>query len=282
MSSTVIPVRDDECLGQLRTALAIETQKRETGTGLLSEQLVAHMTELLPGYESAHLAVGQATVDQGGAVLAAQAAQDDLLRQLRGIWSDVQNRVKWKQESPVLYRYFQLSAAGVRPSLRGGRARLLAVAQAVLEGDAQAVADGFASVVGGTGFAASLTAAQEAFATVQTEKLRLSEMRQARKALRQQAQGLCGDVAVQLRRALRGLSRPEQQSVMRGYGVRFQQADTGQVSAAPVQAEDDQPVQAAAAPQAEVYAVPELLASGHIPVPNGTGNGALNGHAAGA
>lgn len=281
MSTVLLPGGDGARVSMLQAVVTADARDREGGQALLPPELITEITELLPAFGAANQAVSRAKAGQRAAVLAANTAQDALRRQIRGVWTAVQNRVAWQQASPVLYSYYGLSSSGVRPDIRGGRPRLLTVAQELVDGDAEAAAAGFGSMLADSGFAPALETARQRFADVAARKAALQTAQRERKSLRAHANRLCADVPAQLRTALRRLAPSDQQNVMRGYGVRFRQ-EPGQ----PPQTTESQVVQPVPTPEQasdeeQSRGLPVLPALFHAPAGNGVHNGARNGSAVG-
>jgi len=194
----------------------------DAGNMYISQELVEEINAFVPGFDTKVEAVTQTLSGREKEVREKNEAISTLVTYAHDLWEVLKRRVNRKGEPAEVHTYYRLPLDGKNPTLYTDR-EWLTMAENVVAGDAQAVADGFDAMVNPS--AAELDAVRS---TAQTEVDEVSpadraydQAQEAAATLRPQADELIQEVMDSLRYTLRKKDAPSQRRIMRSYGATF-------------------------------------------------------------
>jgi hypothetical protein len=141
---------------------------------------------------------------------------------LDDLWEVLRRRVRRTDEPVGVLRFYGLDTEGQPPDLNTHE-EWLELAEQVIEGDAQAVAAGYAAAVcpSAAELQAALDSARKELADVTPAERELDRAQKAVLSLRQQADDLIGDVIEELRFHSRKEDPVSQRHLLRTYGATY-------------------------------------------------------------
>ncbi|MCB9135191.1 MAG: hypothetical protein H6636_07180 [Anaerolineales bacterium] len=209
-----------------RTTLSqiTETGASHHAAGLhyLSQETFEAIQTLLPAFDAA---LHRVTSERTAYLRAAREGREALSRlkdYLRDLWEVTRRRVRRHGEPAFVLGCYQLSANGSPPRV-GSYGEWLLMADRVIAGEAQAIAQGYPPAVcpSVAEIQAVLTVAQNQQVVITMADRKYDEAQAALATLRSQADALIHDAMEELRFALRKLDAPSQRRIMRFYGATF-------------------------------------------------------------
>ena len=200
------------------------------GTSMLPPPLLADLTALYAEFKAADNAVKSALGNRKAETAESVAAMDRLKMYISHIWTAIHHRVLREGQPARVYDYYRMNSDGTHPILNSRRERLL-MAEAVIAGDAEAVAAGYAPVLSPT--AAELQAVyDDAIAQVgdvpQADKA-YDDAQAAIAGLRPQADKLIKAVRAAILYGTYEMDTSSQRRVLRNYGARYYYAPSESV-----------------------------------------------------
>ena len=189
---------------------------------LLSPETVNALKAILPQFETAYNNVAAKLGLRAKEVEESEAALDELKTYLRDLWEVMRRRVHRRHEPVAVLNFYRLTADGHLPSLKN-RQEWLAMAEAVIQGDAEAVAAGYEAAFNPSTaeLQAILETARQEVADIDLADKAHDQAQEALALLRPQADEIIQEVIDELRFALRKQDAPSQRRIMRRYGARF-------------------------------------------------------------
>lgn len=202
----------------------------------LQQDLTTHYLAYNDAYEKAQAALGSRVSETAES----SEAQATLQQYVSHLWTSISNRAQRLHLSAGVLNYYGLTSDGTRPT-PNGRDQWLQLAEQIVQGDAQAVAAGFAPVAEPS--AAELQVAL-ARAVAETNDVvaadRAYDVAQAElAALRPRADELIQEVRDVVLFATRRMDAPSQRRILRTYGAQFRY-----LPGEPVDVDETEPVEA--------------------------------------
>ena len=222
MSYFGMPKSDVSRHAFIEQALNTGTSDRDRGQQYLSDETLAALQQFAPQYMSAYEATGVTLARRIAAVEQVNVQMEQLKLYVRGVWQQIEWRVRAGLQPEATLRYYQLPVNGKRPNPRS-RPEWLTLTAAIISGDAEAVAAGYAPVQipAATDLQTVLAAAQPQVTAMAAADRAYDEAQAALAALRPQADELIRDVMDELRFVLRKRPAASQRRIMRTYGAQF-------------------------------------------------------------
>lgn len=190
--------------------------------------LLAAVTAHYTAYRDAHDAMNIALGQRVGETAEANAALDKLSMYISHMWTAVSHRQLREEQSPAILGYYRLGSDGTRPPIIKQQ-EILLMADALISGDAAAVAAGYAPIAQPT--AAELQAVRNAARTetgdAPSADARYDEAQTAVSALRPEADRLIKEVRDHILFSTRNMDASSQRRILRNHGARFYY-DTGE------------------------------------------------------
>jgi hypothetical protein len=208
------------------------------GETILPAPLVTDLTALYANFTAADHAVQLALGNRKAETAESEAALARLTMYLSHVWTAVHHRALREGHPPRIYDYYRMNGNGTHPIMNNRQERLL-MAAAVIAGEAEAVAAGYAPIV-----APTILELQAVYddAMAQVGDLPLAdkaydEAQAAIAALRPDADRLIKAARAAITYATYEMDQPSQRRVQRNYGSRYYY-DSGE----PVDEGDETPV----------------------------------------
>jgi hypothetical protein len=206
----------------LRTAAQTATQDQANGLIYITPDTLRELNDFLKIFDLAFLHVSAAVGERSREVEEGEAAMAELKLVLDDLWEVLRRRVHRTDEPVGVLRFYGLDIEGQPPDLNTHE-EWLELAEQVIEGDAQAVAAGYAAAVcpSAAELQAALDSARKELADVTPAERELDRAQKAVLSLRQQADDLIGDVIEELRFHSRKEDPVSQRHLLRTYGATY-------------------------------------------------------------
>jgi hypothetical protein len=206
----------------LRTAAQTATQDQANGLIYITPDTLRELNDFLKIFDLAFLHVSAAVGERSREVEEGEAAMAELKLVLDDLWEVLRRRVRRTDEPVGVLRFYGLDTEGQPPDLNTHE-EWLELAEQVIEGDAQAVAAGYAAAVcpSAAELQAALDSARKELADVTPAERELDRAQKAVLSLRQQADDLIGDVIEELRFHSRKEDPVSQRHLLRTYGATY-------------------------------------------------------------
>jgi hypothetical protein len=206
----------------LRTAAQTATQDQANGLIYITPDTLRELNDFLKIFDLAFLHVSAAVGERSREVEEGEAAMAELKLVLDDLWEVLRRRVRRTDEPVGVLRFYGLDIEGQPPDLNTHE-EWLELAEQVIEGDAQAVAAGYAAAVcpSAAELQAALDSARKELADVTPAERELDRAQKAVLSLRQQADDLIGDVIEELRFHSRKEDPVSQRHLLRTYGATY-------------------------------------------------------------
>lgn len=216
------PKSDQARLAALETLKQKGVQDGQNGITYLHADTLAQIGPFTTDFAAAYTAVKTLDSTRMAAVLAANTAITSLTQLVRHVWSTVKWRKKLENQPASIYLFYGLPGSGRNPDIRS-QAEWLVKADQIIQGEAEAIAAGYAPLAGPTiaELQVRATAARTAVSQRDAAKTAHDQAQRSLAALRQQADDLIAQAMGELRLALRQETPAHRREVMRGYGARF-------------------------------------------------------------
>ncbi len=222
MSKYRKPISDLARQAFLETSAKTGQEDIDTGKNYISQELVTTIDDFLPNYDLKVENVTKFLSGREKEVREKNEAISNLVIYTHDLWEVLRRRVHRKNEPAEVLTYYRLPLDGKNPTPNSDK-EWLTMAENVVAGDAQAVADGFDAMQNPS--AAELNTER---ATTQTEVDEVApadraydEAEEATATLRPQADELIQEVMDSLRYTLRKKDAPSQRRIMRTYGATY-------------------------------------------------------------
>ena len=222
MPTLRIPHSDVGRLTFLRTAAQTATQDQANGLIYITPDTLSELNDFLKIFDLAFLHVSAAVGERSREVEESEAAMAELKLVLDDLWEVLRRRVRRTDEPVGVLRFYGLDVEGQLPD-QNTHEEWLELAEQVIEGDAQAVAAGYAAAVcpSAAELQAALDSARKELADVTPAERELDRAQKAVLSLRQQADDLIGDVIEELRFHSRKEDPVSQRHLLRTYGATY-------------------------------------------------------------
>ena len=222
MPTLRIPHSDVGRLTFLRTAAQTATQDQANGLIYITPDTLSELNDFLKIFDLAFLHVSAAVGERSREVEEGEAAMAELKLVLDDLWEVLRRRVRRTDEPVGVLRFYGLDTEGQLPD-QNTHEEWLELAEQVIEGDAQAVAAGYAAAVcpSAAELQAALDSARKELADVTPAERELDRAQKAVLSLRQQADDLIGDVIEELRFHSRKEDPVSQRHLLRTYGATY-------------------------------------------------------------
>jgi hypothetical protein len=206
----------------LRTAAQTATQDQANGLIYITPDTLRELNDFLKIFDLAFLHVSAAVGERSREVEEGEAAMAELKLVLDDLWEVLRRRVHRTDEPVGVLRFYGLDVEG-QPLDLNTHEEWLELAEQVIEGDAQAVAAGYAAAVcpSAAELQAALDSARKELADVTPAERELDRAQKAVLSLRQQADDLIGDVIEELRFHSRKEDPVSQRHLLRTYGATY-------------------------------------------------------------
>ena len=222
MPTLRIPHSDVGRLTFLRTAAQTATQDQANGLIYITPDTLRELNDFLKIFDLAFLHVSAAVGERSREVEEGEAAMAELKLVLDDLWEVLRRRVHRTDEPVGVLRFYGLDVEGQLPD-QNTHEEWLELAEQVIEGDAQAVAAGYAAAVcpSAAELQAALDSARKELADVTPAERELDRAQKAVLSLREQADDLIGDVIEELRFHSRKEDPVSQRHLLRTYGATY-------------------------------------------------------------
>jgi len=222
MPTLRIPHSDVGRLTFLRTAAQTATQDQANGLIYITPNTLRELNDFLNIFDLAFLHVSAAVGERSREVEESEAAMAELKLVLDDLWEVLRRRIRRTDEPVGVLRFYGLDIEGQPPDLNTHE-EWLELAEQVIEGDAQAVAAGYAAAIcpSAAELQAALDSARKELADVTPAERELDRAQKAVLSLRQQADDLTGDVIEELRFHSRKEDPASQRHLLRTYGATY-------------------------------------------------------------
>ncbi len=194
----------------------------EVGTQRLDATLIADLTAHYDTYRLAYDNVEAALSRRKNETAESAVAMARLQMFISHMWTSVYNRSVRDNHPAGLLGYYKLNANGSRPT-PSGRDEWLDMATSIINGEAKAVAAGYAPICSPTiaELQAALTSAQTERDETPMAEEGYDEMQAALAALRPRADELIKETRDVVLFSARKLDAPSQRRILRNYGGRY-------------------------------------------------------------
>lgn len=222
MPTLRIPHSDVGRLTFLRTAAQTATKDQANGLIYMTPHTLRELNEFLNIFDLAFLHVSAAVGERSREVEESEAAMVELKLVLDDLWEVLRRRLRRSSEPIGVLRFYGLDVDGQPPS-PDTHEEWLELAEQVIEGDAQAVAAGYAAAVcpSVAELQAALDSARKELDDVTPAERELNRAQKAVLSLRQQADDLILDIVEELRFHSRKEDPASQRHLLRTYGATY-------------------------------------------------------------
>jgi hypothetical protein len=222
MPALRIPHSDVGRLTFLRTAVQTAIQDQANGLIYITPDTLRELNEFLNIFDLAFLHVSAAVGERSREVEESEAAMAELKQVLDDLWEVLRRRVRRLDEPVGVLRFYGLDVEG-QPLALNTAEEWLELAEQVIEGDAEAVAAGYAATVcpSAAELQAALESALKELADVSPAERELDRAQKAVLSLRQQADDLIGDIIEEVRFHSRKEDPASQRHLLRSYGATY-------------------------------------------------------------
>ena len=222
MPKYVAPNTDASRLTFMSKAVETAETAKLGGTVRIPDAIFAELTAHYATFKTAVNAAQSALEDRKEETAESAAAMAKLKLYISHMWTAVHHRALREGQSARIFGYYHLNSDGTQPVLTNRRERLL-MAEALLAGDANAVAAGYAPI--GFPSAAELQvvydAAMAQVKDVPQADAAYDEAQTAVSALRPEADRLIKEVRDAIVYSTRNMDAPSQRRVLRNHGARY-------------------------------------------------------------
>ena len=195
---------------------------RANNNPYLDDPLFNDLSAHYAAYDAAHKAARAALGQRVNETAESAAAMDKLEMYISHMWTAVYHRALREGQSARVLGYYKLNSDGTHPVLTSRRQRLL-MGKALIAGDAEAVAAGYAPI--GFPSAAELQVVYDAAAAqvkdVPQADAAYDEAQTAVAALRPEADRLIKEVRDAIVYSTRNMDTASQRRVLRNHGARY-------------------------------------------------------------
>ena len=222
MPTLRIPHSDVGRLTFLRTAAQTATRDQANGLIYITPDTLSELNEFLQIFDLAFLHVSAAVGERSREVEESEAAMAKLKMVLDDLWEVLRRRIRRSGEPVGVLRFYGLDVEGQPPEL-STHEEWLELAEQVIQGDAQAVAAGYATAVcpSVAELQAALDSARKELGDVTPAERELDRAEEAVLSLRQQADDLILDIIEELRFHTRKEDPASQRHLLRTYGATY-------------------------------------------------------------
>jgi len=192
------------------------------GNAYVSQETLDAVAALVPQFEVAARGVSAKLGARSKEVRERAVAIEQVKMYTRDMWEVIKRRARRLNQPAGVLQFYQLPISGVLPKLTT-QGDWLAMANRVVQGDADAVAAGYPPALdpSAADLAAVLKATKSEVKDVAMADRAYDKAQEAVAVLRPQVDELIADVIAELRFTLRKKDAPSQRRMMRTYGARF-------------------------------------------------------------
>ena len=222
MPQYVAPNTDATRITFMAKAVETAVNVRINGTVRIPADILTELTAHYAVFETAVNAAQTALKDRKEETAESAAAMDKLKMYTSHMWTAVHHRALREGQSARILGYYKLNSDGTQPTLTNRRQRLL-MGKALLAGDVEAVAAGYAPI--GFPSAAELQVVYDAAAAqvidVPQSDATYDEAQTAVADLRPEADRLIKEVRDAIVYSTRNMDTASQRRVLRNHGARY-------------------------------------------------------------
>ena len=202
----------------IRTAASAQLAGEQVLDAALLADVTAHYTAYRTAYDEVELMLSRRKLETAES----EIAIEQLKMFLNHMWTAVYNRAKRDGHPVNVLGYYKLNSDGTRPSPRG-RDEWIEMATSVLNGDANAVLDGYPPIVGPSAIElqAVLDDAHKERDDIPMADKKYDKAQAAVADLRPRADELIRDVRDVVQFSARKMDTASQRRILRAYGARY-------------------------------------------------------------
>ena len=222
MPTLQFPSSDKTRTELLEDALTTAGKDFDAGNFYLSKETLDRLTEFIPSYRDRMNKINASQSHRSKEIRESSEAFSLMMTTTRDMWEVLRRRINRMNEPAEVLTYYELPLDGHTPKPTSN-AEWYALAASMIDGDAKAVAAGYAAMKN-----PSALDLKEALEKARKEKSDISQAdreydmaQEVLEDLRAKADELISDVIDDLRYFLRKKDVPSQRRIMRSYGVNF-------------------------------------------------------------